>query len=154
MALVPVRKRERAAERTGGELTRFHDEMDDLIGSFFQPWESPLWRTGRWPSIDIVEKDDHFLVKAEVPGCKAEDIDVSVQGNTLTIRGEKKEEEEVKEKGYYHAERVFGAFRRDLSLSAEVDPGKIEATCKEGVLQIRVPKSEKAKPVKVKIKGQ
>jgi len=154
MALVPVRKRERTAERVGGELTRFHDEMDDLISSFFQPWEWPLWRTGRWPAVDVAEREDHFFVRAEVPGCKAEDIDVSVHGNTLTISGEKKEEEEVKEKGYYHVERAFGAFRRDLNLSGEVDANKIEATCRDGVLQIRVPKSEKAKAIKVKIKGQ
>ncbi len=150
MALVPVSKRERG----GGELSRFHEEMDDLISSFFQPWESPLWRTGRWPAIDVTEKEDHFWVRAEVPGCKAEDINVSVHGNTLSISGEKKQEEEVKEKGYYHAERVFGKFRRDLSLSGELDPDKIEATCKDGVLDIRVPKSEKAKPIKVRVKGQ
>ncbi|MBE0535262.1 MAG: Hsp20/alpha crystallin family protein [Phycisphaerae bacterium] len=150
MALLPVKKHERA----GGELSRFHEEMDDLISSFFQPWESPLWRTGRWPVIDIAEKEDHFLVRAEVPGCKAEDIDISVRGNVLTISGEKKEEAETREKGYYHAERVFGTFRRDLNLSTEVDPEKINATCKEGVLEIQVPKSEKAKPVKIKVKGE
>ncbi|HPD46586.1 MAG TPA: Hsp20/alpha crystallin family protein [Anaerohalosphaeraceae bacterium] len=150
MTVLPVKKRERTG---GGELSRFHEEMDELISSFFQPWESPLWRTGRWPALDITEKEDHYLVKAEVPGCKAEDIDISVHGNTLTISGEKKEEEEVREKGYYRSERVFGSFRRDLSLAAEVDPNKIEATCKEGVLEIKVPKSEKAKPIKVKVKG-
>jgi len=150
MALLPVKKR----ERPGGELSRFHDEMDDLISSFFQPWESPLWRTGRWPAIDVTEKDDHFLVHAEVPGCKPDDIDISVSGNILSISGEKKQQEEVKEKGYYHAERVFGSFRRDLTLSGDLDPNKIEATYKDGILNIKVPKSEKAKPVKIKVKGQ
>ena len=89
-----------------------------------------------------------------MPGCKAEDIDISLHGNMLTISGEKKQEEEKKEKGYYHIERSYGSLRRDLNLASEVDPSKIDAVCKEGVLTITVPKSEDAKPVKVKVKGQ
>ena len=70
----------------------------------------------------------------------------------LTITGEKKLEEERKEKGYYHMERSYGSFRRDLSLAGDVDPDKIEAVCKDGVLTITLPKTEKAKAVKVKVK--
>jgi len=150
MTLLPVRKRERGT----GELARLHEEMDDLVRSFFEPWEMPLWRGGRWPAIDIAEKDDRFVVKAEVPGCKAGDIDISVHGNMLTISGEKKQEEEKEEKGYYHIERSYGSFRRDLSLAGDVDPDNIEAVCRDGVLTLTLPKTEKAKPVKVKIKGQ
>ena len=72
----------------------------------------------------------------------------------MTISGEKKQEEEKKEKGYYHMERSYGSFRRDLTLVNEVDPAKIEAICKDGVLTVTVPKSEKAKPVKVKVKEE
>jgi len=150
MALVPVRK----AERGRGELARLHEEMDNLIGGFFGDLDWPVWGRSRWPAIDIAEKDNEFLVKAEVPGCKADDIDISVHGNTLTISGEKKQQEEKQERGYYHIERSYGSFRRDLNLAGEVDPAKIEAACKDGVLTVTVPKSEKAKPIKVKVKGQ
>jgi len=150
MVLLPVKK----TERGRSELARLHDEMDNLIGGFFGDWDWPVWSRSHWPAIDIAEKDNEFVVKAEIPGCKAEDVNISVHGNILTISGEKKAEEEKKEKGYYHMERSYGSFRRDLTLASEVDPAKIEAICKDGVLTITVPKSEKAKPVKVKIKEQ
>jgi HSP20 family protein len=147
MSALPVRKRERST------LARLHEEMDDLFRGFFQDWELPVWGRGRWPVVDIAETENEFVVKAEVPGCKAEDIDISVHGNMLTISGEKKAEEEKKEKGYYHVERSYGSFRRELTLGSEVDTAKIEATCKDGVLTMTLPKSEKAKAFKVKIKG-
>jgi HSP20 family protein len=150
MALVPIRKR----ERDRSTLARLHDEMDDLFRSFFEDWEMPLLGRGRWPAIDIAENEKEFVIKAEVPGCKADDIDISVHGNTLTISGEKKQEEEKKEKGYYHIERSYGSFRRDLNLPADVDPNRVEAMCKDGVLSITLPKSERARAVKVRVKGQ
>jgi HSP20 family protein len=150
MALVPIRK----TEHGRGELARLHDEMDDLLRGFFEPWEMPLWGRGRWPAIDIAEKDDKFLVKAEVPGCKADDIDISVHGNMLTISGEKKQEEESREKGCYHVERSYGSFRRDLNLPSDIDPDKVEAVCKDGILTLTLPKTERAKPIKVKVKEQ
>jgi HSP20 family protein len=140
--------------REKGELARLHKDMDDLVGSFFGG-RPMLWSEREiWPAIDISEDENTITVKAELPGCKAEDVDISVQGNTLTISGEKKHEEEKKEKGYYFAERSYGSFRRDLTLSSEVDASKIEAACKDGVLTITLPKSEKAKAIKVKVKGQ
>ena len=81
--------------------------MDDLLRGFFQDWELPTWGRGRWPALDVAETENELVVKAEVPGCKAEDIDISVQGNTLTVSGEKKEEQEEKKKGYYHVERSY-----------------------------------------------
>lgn len=126
--------------------------MDDLFRGFFSDWDWPTWSGGRRPVVDIAENENEFMVKAEVPGCKADDIDISVHGNTLTISGEKKQEKEEKEKGYYHVERSYGSFRRDLNLATDVVPGKIEATCKDGVLSIKVPKTEKSMAVKVKVK--
>jgi len=148
MSLVPARKRGR------NEMARLHDEMDGLLGRFFGDWDWPVLAHTHWPALDVAENENSYVVKAEVPGCKADDIDISVHGNMLTISGEKKQEEEKKEKGYYHMERSYGSFRRDLTLASEVDPANIEAICKDGVLTITVPKSEKAKPVKVKVKGQ
>jgi HSP20 family protein len=134
-------------------LTRLHGDIDDLFDSFFRGLDRPFAGYKAWPTIDVAEEDDAIVVRAEVPGCKAEDIDISVYGNTLTISGEKKLSEEKKEKGYYHVESTYGSFRRELTLPAEVDQDKIDATCKNGVLSITLPKAEKAKTVKVKVKG-
>lgn len=150
MALVPIRKRER--ERS--PLSRLHEEMDDLFDSFFRGLDRPFFGYKTWPAIDVAENENEFVVKAEVPGCKADDIDISVHGSTLTISGEKKQEEEKKEKGYYHVERSYGSFRRDLNLPADIDTEKIEAECKNGVLCITLPKAETARPVKVRVKGE
>ncbi|MGA1980480.1 MAG: Hsp20/alpha crystallin family protein [Sedimentisphaerales bacterium] len=147
MALVHIQKGDR------GDLARLHRDMDDLFGSFFGDWPVLSQRTV-WPAIDIADGENEIIVKAEVPGCKAEDINISVHGNTLTINGEKKAEEEKKEKGYYHLERSYGSFRRELGLPNDVDSSKAEASCKNGVLTITLPKSEKAKAVKVNVKGQ
>ena len=151
MALLPVRRRER--ER--GTLASLHDEMDDLFKDFFSDWDGgPFWSRTRWPALDIAEDENEFTVKAEVPGCKAEDIDISVHGNTLTISGEKKQEKEEKGKGYRHTERSYGSFRRNLNLASEVDSNKVEATYKDGILSIKLPKTEKTKAVKIKVKEQ
>jgi len=127
--------------------------MDDLFDSFFRGLDRPFAGYKAWPAIDVAEQEDAIIVRAEVPGCKAEDIDISVYGNTLTISGEKKLTEEKKEKDYYHVESTYGSFRREVTLSTEVDQSKIDATCKDGVLNITLPKAEKAKAVKVKVKG-
>jgi len=147
MALLPTRQRR-------NELTRLHDEMDDLVRSFFGEWEPPFFERTRWPAVDVQDKENEVIVRAEVAGCKPEDIDISVHGNTLTISGEKKQEEKKEEKGYYRSERYYGSFRRDLMLPSDVEPQNIDATCKEGILTVKLPKAEKAKPVKIKVKGQ
>jgi len=136
-----------------GSLARLHNEMDDLFDGFFRGLDRPFAGYKAWPAIDVAEQEDAIIVRAEVPGCKAEDIDISVYGNTLTISGEKNLTEEKKEKDYYHVESTYGSFRREVTLSTEVDQSKIDATCKDGVLNITLPKAEKAKAVKVKVKG-
>jgi len=147
MALVRFNKRNR------GDLARLHGEMDDLFDSFFRGLDRPFAGYKAWPAIDVAEEEDAIIVRAEVPGCKAEDIDISLYSNTLTISGEKKLSEEKKEKGYYYVESTYGSFRREVTLPTDVDQGKIDATCKNGVLSITLPKTEKAKAVKVKVKG-
>lgn len=150
MALLPTKRK----ESQNSSLARLHDEVDDLFKGFFGDWDWPKWSRERWPALDIAENENEFMVKAEVPGCKVEDIDISVHGNVLTISGEKKQEKEEKGKGYYHIERSYGSFRRDLNLASDVDSGKIEATCKDGVLSVKLPKTEKSKAVKIKVKEQ
>lgn len=146
MALLSLNKRNQ------GELARLHHEMDDLFDGFFRGLDRPFGGSNAWPAIDVAEHDDAVVVRAEVPGCKADDIDISVCNNTLTISGEKKETREEKDKGYYYAESSYGSFRRDVNLPAEVDANKVEATCKDGVLSITLPKAARSKAVKVQIK--
>ncbi|MBN2272255.1 MAG: Hsp20/alpha crystallin family protein [Sedimentisphaerales bacterium] len=147
MTLVPIHR-----TRNNGLVT-LHHEMDDLFDSFFRGLDKPFAGYKAWPAIDVAEEDNAIVVRAEVPGCKAEDIDISVFNNKLTISGEKKLAEEKKEKGYYHVESSYGSFRRELTLPTDVDPKKIEAVCKDGVLSITLPKAVESKAVKVKIKG-
>lgn len=107
---------------------------------------------GRWsPMVDVYEKDDAFVVKAEVPGVKAEDIELSVLGEVLTIRGERKHEAEASAWKTYRVERAYGAFSRQVLLPASVDGDAIRATYTDGVLQVTMPKKAEAKPREVKI---
>ncbi|HSW01263.1 MAG TPA: Hsp20/alpha crystallin family protein [Sedimentisphaerales bacterium] len=149
MAIVPWTRRNR------NELSTLRGQMDDLFNSFFRGLDTPFSLLGErtWPAIDVAEKDDAVLVRAEVPGCKPEDIEISVYGNTLTLSGEKKESHEANGEGYYHMESAWGSFRREISLPAEVDQDKIEAVVKDGVLSVTLPKAEKSKAVKVKVQG-
>ncbi len=147
MALLSLNRRNR------GDLARLHNDMDDLFDSFFRGLDRPFGRAAGWPAIDVAEKDDAIMVRAEIPGCKADDIDISVYNNTLTISGEKKETKEEKDKGYYYSESSYGSFRRDVPLPAEVDANNVEAACKDGVLSITLPKAARSKAVKVQVKG-
>lgn len=147
MALVPILR-----TRNNG-LATLHHEMDDLFDCFFRGPDRPFSGYKAWPAIDVAEQENEILVRAEVPGCKAEDIEISVFNNKLTISGEKKLAEEKKEKGYYHLESSYGSFRRELTLPTDIDPKKIDAECKDGVLSITLPKAAKSKAVKVKVKG-
>ena len=147
MTLIPYTK------RNGNSLSTLHNEMDDLFDSFFRGLDKPFNGYKAWPAIDVAEDENAITVRAEVPGCTAEDIDISVYGNKLTISGEKKLREEKKEKGYYHVESSYGTFRRELTLPTDVDSEKVDATCKDGILSITLPKAAKAKAMKIKVKS-
>lgn len=110
-----------------------------------------LWHRAFDPEIDVREEADRFLVQADLPGVKKEELDISVSGNLLTLKGERKHEKEIKEKDRYYSERVFGAFSRTLELPSEIDAGKVQAAYKDGVLEISLPKSEHAKPKQIKV---
>jgi len=141
---------------SGRPLARLRDEMDDLFGRFFEDWDRPglaPLRGGWWPSVDVSEQDDKIAVRAELPGVKSADVEVSVQNSTLTISGEKKEQTEDKGGGYYHSERRYGSFRRDIQLPAGVDEDKVEATCRDGVLTVTMPKSEEARAKRIEVKS-
>ncbi|HAM49368.1 MAG TPA: Hsp20/alpha crystallin family protein [Nitrospiraceae bacterium] len=103
------------------------------------------------PTIDIFEEGSDVVVKAELPGMKKEDLDVKLTDNTITISGEKKKEEKVEKKDFYRMERSYGSFTRAFSLPSEVQTDKVKAQFKEGILEIRVPKTEEAKQKEKKV---
>ncbi len=106
------------------------------------------------PSIDVKENEKEFIIKAELPGVEEKDIDVTVTNDSVTIKGEKKEEKEDKDKNYYYMERSYGSFSRVIPLKAEIESNKAEARFKNGILDIKIPKNQsaKAKGTKVPIK--
>jgi HSP20 family protein len=103
------------------------------------------------PALDVVEEQDNFLVKVDLPGLSKDDVSVTIQDNFLTIKGERKHEVEKKETNFFHRERVHGTFARTIELPTRVDAGKVAATFRDGVLHVALPKSEEAKPKEIKV---
>ncbi|HEV2395057.1 MAG TPA: Hsp20/alpha crystallin family protein [Verrucomicrobiae bacterium] len=133
-------------------------EFQNRLGSFFgrsqerRGQEGPL---AQWsPAVDIIEDDKEFLVKAELPEVKKEDVQVTVENGVLTIHGERKFEREQKQKRYHRLERSYGSFTRSFSLPEGADASKVRAEFKEGLLQVHMPKSESAKPKQIEVKVQ
>ena len=137
-----------------GELTTLRSEMDSLWDRFFP--ERPFherFQTHEWlPSIDLKENKDTLVVKAELPGLDAKDVELTLNEDILTIRGEKKEEKEEKDEHHFFVESYCGAFERKIKLPVLVKTDKINATFDKGVLTIKLPKSEEARKKEIKIK--
>jgi HSP20 family protein len=139
------------------ELDELERHFEDLFGRSFLPtaWgRLPMEQRGWTPAIEVFEKEDRFLVKAELPGMKEEDIDVSAVGDTLTIKGERKTESEVKEEDYYCCERSYGSFFRSIALPSHVDAEKIEASYEDGILEVSLPKISEVKPKKISVSAK
>ncbi|MFH1437108.1 MAG: Hsp20/alpha crystallin family protein [Pseudomonadota bacterium] len=129
--------------------SRFNDFFEN---DFFRVGEAG--RSREWlPSVDVKEEENSFIVTAELPGVSSKDVDVEVHEGVLSIKGEKKFEDEEKKDGYHRIERCYGSFTRSFRLPSRVDAGKIEAKYKDGVLTISIPKKEVVKPRKVSIKS-
>ncbi len=103
------------------------------------------------PSLEVKEDENQFQVHLDIPGMDRKDLDISVTGNTLTVKGERKEEENKKGKGYFYSERRYGSFQRSVELPVEVEADKVAANYKDGVLELTLPKSERAKPKQIKV---
>ena len=137
----------------GGELSSLRREMDNLWNRFFG--ETALARRAAeewWPTVDMSETKDSFIVKAELPGLDAKDVEVSISGDVLTIKGERKKEEEEKDEHHYRAERYYGSFQRSFQLPTSIKADKIEAAFDKGVLKVTLPKVEEAKKKKIEVK--
>jgi HSP20 family protein len=136
------------------ELTSLQNDMNRLFNTFF---DTPSTGNGgntprRWiPAMDLVETDEHFVLKADLPGLAEEDVNLEVEDNVLTVSGERKAEHEDKREGYVRVERSYGAFRRSLTLPEGVDPEGVSARFDRGVLEVHIPKPEERKPRRVAI---
>ena len=153
MAIIPWRPK-KDVWQPFREMEILQDEMNKLFDFSLGRWpvRSMGLMEGAWsPSVDVFESKDNVMVRADIPGMKKEDIDILVHGDTLTIKGEKKEETESKKKDYVKTERFYGSFNRVLTLSSEVDEDKVKASYEDGVLEVILPKREEEKQKQIKI---
>lgn len=135
------------------EIADLRRMTDQVFGEFFgrTPFEMAATE-GLWsPMVDVYETKDGIRLTAELPGVKQEDIQVAIEGDTLTLKGERKRETEVKEDQYYRIERSYGKFQRSILLPSVVDANQVKATYRDGVLEIQLPKKEEARPKAIKV---
>jgi HSP20 family protein len=143
------------------EIARAEREMDRMFEDFFSPGWNPFFRRGfsrfprlaaSTPVVDVYAQKDEVIAKVELPGIEKDEICVNVSDHVLTIKGEKKKEDEVKEEDYHYSERSYGAFVRSIELPTDVQTDKAKASFKNGVLEIRLPKTEEAKKKEITVK--
>ena len=135
------------------ELNTLQNEMNRLFNSVFDtPVPNGTASARRWiPAMDLVETDDDFVLRADLPGLSEGDVNIELEDNVLTVSGERKSEHEERKEGYYRVERASGSFSRSLTLPEGVNPEGIKASFDRGVLEVRIPKPEERKPRKVAI---
>lgn len=137
------------------ELSSLQNEMNRLFGSFFETPAGNGSDANTPPAVDsgddLVETDDHFVLRADLPGLTQQDVNIELEDRVLSVSGERTTEQESRDNGYYRLERGFGAFSRSLTLPKGVDPGAVQADFENGVLEVRIPKPEEKKPQRVAI---
>ncbi len=126
------------------EVVDLHKRMDEIFGEFFGPTPAAMAATEAvWsPLVDVHETKEGFKLQVELPGVKQEDIQLTIEGNSLMLKGERKRENEVEEDNYHRIERSYGTFQRSIVLPSVVDPNRVKATYRDGVLQIQLPMKE------------
>jgi HSP20 family protein len=135
-----------------GEVNNFKREMDQMFDNFFGSGKDVDEFSSAWhPSVDIKETKDDFVLMAEVPGMSKDDIKINISENTLTIKGEKKEEQKGDDQNYHRVERRYGAFQRSFTLPTQIHGTKVKAAYKDGILTITMPKKEEVKPKEIPI---
>lgn len=134
------------------DLLSFPREVDRFLEKTLgEPYET-LWRRGTWmPEIDVYETEENVTVKAELPGLDTKDVDITVDEDALTIKGERKFSDEVKRENYHRVERRYGMFERTVLLPAAIKKEQVKAVFKDGVLEVVLPKVEKTLPKRVKV---
>jgi HSP20 family protein len=136
------------------ELNALQSEMNRLFTTFFDEGNDASAARRRWaPAVDLVEREDCLVLKADLPGLSEDDVQIEVRDNVLTIAGERKAEHEDKQNGYYRIERSFGRFARSLQLPEGVDADRIGASFEDGVLEVTIPKPQEREPRRIQIGG-
>jgi len=138
------------------ELMSLRQAMDKLFEDSFVRPSRALYALGEVavPALDIYQTPNEVVVKATLPGVKPEDVSIDITGETLTIRGESKAEQEIKKEDYLYQERRYGSFSRSVALPSGLKPDKAEATIEDGVLTLTIPKTEEVKPKAIKVKAK
>ena len=134
------------------DITTLRARMNRILEESLPHATETESHAGSWmPPVDIFEKEDSLVLEAELPGLKKEDLDIQIENNNLTLRGERKHQMETQEQDYFRIERSYGTFVRSFSLPATIQRERITAAMKDGVLQIVLPKAEEARPKKVEV---
>jgi len=133
------------------ELESLQRRMDRLFQNAFGLERSP-WQVGVYPLVNLSEDRDNIYIRAELPGVEAKDLEITIQDNSLILRGERKIPAEEKQVNYHRRERESGFFRRVVGLPGTVNPDKVEAACKDGILTIKLAKPKAVKPRQIKVK--
>ena len=134
------------------DLRNLQEQMNRLLDLAWSREGGEELREGAWqPPVDIFEDENFVVIKAELPGIDQKDIEERIEDNTLTLRGERKHEEEVRKENYHRIERYYGGFQRSFSLPHTIDQEKVKATCDKGVLTITLPKREETKPKQINV---
>ena len=136
------------------ELSSLQTEMNRLFNAAFDTTPPGNGGARRWsPAMDLLETDEQFVLRADLPGMTENDVSIELEDNVLTVSGERKTEREDKREGFYRMERAFGTFSRSLTLPKGVDPEAVSAQFDRGVLEVRIPKPEQRKPRRINIGG-
>lgn len=134
------------------ELRTMQDQMNRMLDMAWNREFGEELKEGVWqPPVDIYEDEHSVVIKAEIPDVDQKDIDIRIENNTLTIRGERKHSSEVKKENYYRVERYFGQFQRSFSLPQSIDQEQVQASCDKGILTITLPKREETKPKQISV---
>jgi HSP20 family protein len=149
MALIRWQAAPREVSESASDFDRLRQGMEWLLDSFASP--TPSFASRVFPSINLTEDQDHYYLRAELPGVKSEELDISVVEDQVSIRGERKIPLEKKEFGYHRREREDGSFRRTISLPMVIDSEKVKAEMNKGILTVTLTKHAKAKPRKIQI---
>lgn len=160
MKLISRRNREAPILNQPERLFEDIDRMFEDLWTGLPWWWGPAWKPRAQlarefagmkfaPRVEVSENEKGYVITAELPGLSKEDVQVTLDGSVLTIKGEKKDEQENKKDGYYYSERVYGSFARSLELPTDADPSKLKASFKNGVLRIEVEKQESSKGTEV-----
>ena len=135
------------------ELRRVQDDLDRLMDNLIRPFTGSFWPFGEvaTPPVDVYEKDGNVIVKAELPGLKVDDINITATEDSISLKGEFKRDEETKREGFYRRERREGKFYRTIPMPVAIKPDKVKAKFKDGVLEITAPEVEGTKPKECKV---